>query len=64
MTREVIGIITALVSLYMLSMGIMRVLRRVDLKVEPRNRFVSVSVTVFILAAATLGFFVAASYFR
>jgi hypothetical protein len=45
-------------------MGIMRVLRRVDLKVEPRNRIVSVSVTAFILAAATLGFFVAASYFR
>jgi hypothetical protein len=64
MTREVIGIITALLSLYMLSMGIMRVLRRVDLKVEPRNRIVSVSVTAFILAAATLGFFVAASYFR
>jgi hypothetical protein len=64
MTREVIGLATALVSLYMLGMGVMRVVRRVDLAVEPRHRIVSVGVTVFILAAACLGFYVAASYFR
>ena len=64
MTREVIGIVTALVSLYMLSLGVLRIIRRVDRRVDPRHRVVSLGVTAFILVAACLGFLIALSYFR